>query len=89
VQMMEKELTFSQLLDWIEGRLTEEEAAEVARLVESADSETKETVAWLRAFARIANEVVLASPPEEVREALVARFAGRLQPDFAGEVKSD
>ena len=83
-QSKEKELTFDLLLDWMEGRLSPEEAATIARRVRSADRETKNVISWLQMFERIADDVVLASPPDTVRETLLARFsersAGRGQP---------
>lgn len=75
---------FARLADWVEGRLSEEEAQAVQEQVEVADEETRATVAWLRAFSRASEETVLASPPPEVRERLRVRFEayaeGRRQP---------
>ncbi len=65
---------FARLLDWVEGRLSEEEARAVERQVAAADSATREEVAWLRAFARISEDTVIASPPPRVRETLTERF---------------
>jgi hypothetical protein len=69
-----EDLRFAKLLDWVEGRLSEEEARAVERLVAEADSATREEVAWLRAFARISEDTVIASPPSQVRETLIDRF---------------
>jgi len=65
---------FAKLLDWVEGRLSEEEARAVERQVAEADSATRAEVAWLRAFAQISEDVVIASPPPQVRDALTERF---------------
>jgi len=65
---------FAKLLDWVEGRLSEQEARTVERQVAAADSATRADVAWLRAFARISEDVVIASPPPQVRDALIDRF---------------
>jgi hypothetical protein len=77
---------FAKLLDWVEGRLSEEEARAVERQVALGDSAMREEVAWLRAFARISEDTVIASPPPEVRETLTDRFEayaeGRQQPNF-------
>jgi hypothetical protein len=69
-----QDVEFTRLLDWVEGRLSEEEARAVEEQVAAADSATRADVAWLRAFARISEETVIASPPPEVREELIERF---------------
>jgi hypothetical protein len=67
------DVEFAWLLDWVEGRLSEQEA----RIIEeraATDSATRADAAWLRAFARISEDIVLASPPPQVRETLIERF---------------
>jgi hypothetical protein len=61
------------LVDWVEGRLSEEEARSVEERV-AADSTMQADVAWLRAFNLVSEDTVIASPPPEVRGALVERF---------------
>ena len=81
-----EDLKLARLVDWVEGRLSEEEARAVERQVSEADRATREEVAWLRAFARISENTVIASPPPRVRETLTERFEayaeGRQQPNF-------
>jgi hypothetical protein len=63
---------FARLVDWVEGRLSEE-----ARTVEeqlAADSTMQADVAWLRAFNLVSKDTVIASPPPEMRDALVKLF---------------
>jgi hypothetical protein len=69
-----KRIAFSQLVDWIEGRLPEEEARAVEEQVAVADSATLADVAWLRKFVRATEDSVLESPPPEVRSTLIAHF---------------
>ena len=69
-----KRIAFSRLVDWVEGRLSEELARVVEEQVAVADASTLADVAWLRKFVRAAEESVLESPPPEVRGALIARF---------------
>jgi hypothetical protein len=69
-----QDVEFTRLLDWVEGRLSEEEVRAVEEQVAAAGSATRADVAWLRAFARISEETVIASPPPEVREELIERF---------------
>src|SRR5918998_125961 len=69
-----KRIAFSQLVDWVEGRLSEEEARAVEEQVAVADALTLADVAWLRKFARATEDGILESPPPEVRSALIARF---------------
>ena len=69
-----EDVKFARLADWVEGRLSEEEARAVEKEVMAADSATRADVAWLQAFAQISEATVIASPPPEVRVALVERF---------------
>jgi hypothetical protein len=63
-----KKFEYSQLVDWLEGLLSEEEARAVEEHVDVAD------VAWLRKVFRVMEETVLEPPPPEVRRTLIARF---------------
>jgi hypothetical protein len=69
-----KRIAFSQLVDWVEGRLSEEESRAVEEQVAVADASTLADVAWLRRFFRATEDSILDSPPPEVRSALIARF---------------
>jgi hypothetical protein len=77
---------FARLLDWVEGRLSEDEARALERQVAEADGATRAEVAWLRAFARVSEDVVIASPPPQVRGTLIDRFEAyaerKRQPGF-------
>ena len=64
---------FARLADWVEGRLSEEESRAVEEQVAS-DSTMRVDVDWLRAFNHISKDTVIASPPPEVRGALVELF---------------
>src|SRR5918998_3041109 len=81
---------FSLLVDWVEGRLPEDEVRAVGEQVSRADSRTLDDVAWLRKFVKAADNAVLESPPQEVRDALMARFEahvkGRQTPGFLTRV---
>jgi hypothetical protein len=70
----EKRIEFSRLVDWVEGRLSEEEARAVEEQVAFADNATLADVAWLHKFARATEDSALESPPAEVRNTLVSRF---------------
>jgi hypothetical protein len=65
---------FARLADWVEGRLSEQEARAIEERLAVADSATRADIAWLRAFARISEDTVIASPPSRVRDALIERF---------------
>ena len=69
-----KRIAFSQLVDWVEGRLPEKEAQAVEEQVKAADSATLADVAWLRKFVSATENSVLESPPPEVRSRLISRF---------------
>ena len=49
-----KKIDFSRLADWMEGRLSEEEARTVEEQLAVADSATLADVAWLCKFAMAA-----------------------------------
>src|ERR687892_1571758 len=69
-----KRIAFSQLVEWVEGRLTEKEARAVEEQVAGADGATLADVAWLRKFLKATEDSVLESPPPEVRSTLISRF---------------
>ena len=69
-----KRIAFSRLVDWVEGRLPEEEARAVEEQVAVAYAATLADVAWLRKFVRATEHGVLESPPPDVRSTLIARF---------------
>jgi hypothetical protein len=68
-------LTFERLCDWIDGRLSVEEANAIAMLVAQADESVQRDVAWLRAFQRVSAQTVLAAPPAETHAKLLQQFA--------------
>jgi hypothetical protein len=69
-----KRIAFSQLVEWVEGRLTEKEARAVEEQVAVADDATLADFAWLRKFVSATENSVLESPPPEVRSRLISRF---------------
>jgi hypothetical protein len=69
------QLSFARLLDWVEGRLSEEETKIVDEQIDHASPEIQATVAWLRAFHQISEKTTLASPPPATHALLVQRFA--------------
>jgi hypothetical protein len=69
-----KRIAFSQLVEWVEGRLTEKEARAVEEQVAVADDATLTDVAWLRKFLKATEDSVLESLPPEVRSTLITRF---------------
>jgi hypothetical protein len=69
-----KRIAFSQLVEWVEGRLPEKEARAVEEQVAVADGATLADVAWLRKFLRATEDNILESPPPEVRSALIDRY---------------
>jgi hypothetical protein len=81
-----EKIDFSRLVDWVEGRLSAEEARAVEERVAAADGATLADIAWLHKFGAAAEGTALETPPAEVRSALVARFEayaeGRRMPGF-------
>jgi hypothetical protein len=66
---------FSELLDWLEGRLPPDEALAVADRLKAADAATQADLDWLRLFLEARRFLKLSSPPPSVRETLTQRFA--------------
>ena len=66
-------IEFERLLDWVEGRLSEEEAREVEK-VAMADESIRAEAEWLRAFVQMSEKTTLDKPPPEIREELARRF---------------
>jgi hypothetical protein len=79
-----KRVAFSQLVDWVEGRLSEEEARDVEEQVALADGATLADVAWVRRFVRATEDSILEWPPPEVRSALIARFRAHAELKVCG-----
>jgi hypothetical protein len=66
---------FSELLDWLEGRLLPDKARAVAERLQTTDAATHADLDWLRLFLQARQSVQFASPPPSVRETLKQRFA--------------
>jgi hypothetical protein len=68
---------FARLVDWVEGRLHEDEVRAVEETLAGADSATLADIAWLRGFLEAAANVVIESPPPGVRETLIQLFEAK------------
>jgi hypothetical protein len=66
---------FSELLDWLEGRLPPDKARAVAEHLQAANAATQADLDWLRLFLQVRQSVQFASPPPGVRETLRRAFA--------------
>lgn len=66
---------FEQLMDWLEGHLSPEEAQIVALLIVEAGPAVKADVQWLRAFYQASQRVALQEPPTAVSDQLEKQFA--------------
>ena len=76
-------LSFTRLLDWIEGRLEPAEADQVAAAVAVSDSATLEQVDWIRGFLEDTQRMTLERPPAELSARLRASFSGFHRPQDA------
>jgi hypothetical protein len=75
--------SFAQLLDWLEGRLSEQDAAAVATQVANADEQTRATVDWLRNFSHVSTRVTLKALPTRYHQELLRRFKTRAEENQA------
>lgn len=86
----EKQVNFTRLVDWMEGRLPAHEARAVEEAVAGADDDTLADVAWLRRFFAATDNAAMEPPPREVRDALVDAFEDhtrdRRTPGLVGRV---
>lgn len=72
--MSDDKPTFAELIDWVEGRLDDDAAEEIADYVAKDDETTRADVAWIRAFLAASESMTLERPPARVREVLRRRF---------------
>jgi hypothetical protein len=63
---MSEEPTFAELVDWLDGRLDEDRAHDVAARAAVGGPDTAATIAWLRQFRGAAASMPLEQPPAEV-----------------------
>lgn len=77
--------SFTDLLDWVEGRLVPERADAVTAYVDSGDAGTAETVQWIRDFVDDARSMPLAQPPAELSERLRDVFVGLHNPELSDD----
>lgn len=73
--------SFTELLDWVEGRLAPEQADAVAAYVATADEATTETLEWIREFLDDARSMPLQTPPPELSQRLRDVFVGLHSPE--------
>lgn len=77
--MAEKgEIDISDLIDWLEGRLSVEEAAAVAHAVEE-DMDLRGSVEWLQQFLQLSSATHLATPASESHQAIVEYYKGYMR----------
>lgn len=75
----QERFTLERMLDWLEGRLTESEATQMAADLENAGPAVQEDLRWVRAFFAVHQEVTLATPPATVRADLMQRFEEQIR----------
>jgi len=69
----QSKLTFEQLLDWVEQRLSPQNAQTVEQRV-NRDPAIQAQARWLQAFNRLRKTITLEKPPAAVRTILLERF---------------
>lgn len=72
--------SFTELVDWAEGRLVPERADAVSAYVDAADAETIDAVEWIRDFHHHARAMPLEEPPAELSARLRDVFTGLHEP---------
>lgn len=66
-------MSFTVLLDWVEGRLDADTAADVTRSVQ-LEPRAQETVRWIREFLDLAAHERLSEPPDDLKTSLRSLF---------------
>jgi hypothetical protein len=74
VPQNDRQVDFGRLADWLEGRLSADEARSVQEAVAAADRDTLADVAWLRRFFRATEGATIESPPRKLGDALIEIF---------------
>jgi hypothetical protein len=69
-----REPNFELLIDWLDGRLSEDRSEEARDRVAKASSATQVTVQWLRQFQRLARALPLYETPPVVKQRLQRHF---------------
>ena len=77
--------TLTDLLDWVEGRLSAERSDQVSAYVDSADPATAETLDWIRSFLQDARSMPLVQPPAALSARLRGVFVGLHSPEQDSE----
>ncbi len=77
--------TLTDLLDWVEGRLSEERSDQVSAYVDTADPTTLETVEWIRGILEGARSMPLVQPPADLSARLRDVFGGLHSPQQGSE----
>lgn len=81
---MTRRPSFTELVDWLEDRLPEDRASDVAAAVEDAerigDHELLDAAAWIRAFHRDSGSLQHTPVPDELQDRLRALFRDRQRP---------
>lgn len=67
-------MSVARLVDWVEGRLGTEEAAEVEASLAEGDEDIRSTLLCVQRFLAAAEEVHRVAPPPELRQALLGIF---------------
>lgn len=63
-----------QLLDWLEGRLDQVQAAEVAARAAAAGPATQRRIRWMQAFTSASRSMVIEEPPADLHATLLRQF---------------
>lgn len=71
--------SFATLIDWVEGRLDDSKAAEVAQIVESRP-QAQESVEWIRHFISVGADMPLIPPSSDLSDRLRDEFSRRVTP---------
>ena len=66
--------SWQQLIDWLEDRLSPDDAERIQQEIEHADASFQADVDWIRAFLRSSETIVVDDPPADLRLALRARY---------------
>lgn len=66
--------SFEELLDWVEGRLSPQAAAQLEAQAANFDSATQKSLNWLRAFHQRADNTVLEAPPATLHQSVIGAF---------------
>lgn len=80
-----KRPSFTQLVDWVEGRLSSEQSDQIEVMISEGDAELMSDLEWIHSFHDVSQLMPLEKPSEQARKSIRDAFQQRLEPWAPGD----